>query len=81
MLLRLFCHMIYFKLVFRVCGCLGMVMSQTTLSPAVTITTVSANVTTATPSTTGPSCSALNTSTCTACAPGSYSNNGGFIFI
>ncbi|XP_052475629.1 signal peptide, CUB and EGF-like domain-containing protein 1 isoform X2 [Carassius gibelio] len=45
-------------------------MSQTTLSPAVTITTVSVNMTTA-----APSCSGLNTSTCTACAPGSYYDN------
>ncbi|XP_026085342.1 laminin subunit alpha-5-like isoform X2 [Carassius auratus] len=49
---------------------LGVVMSQTTLSPAVTITTVSVNMTTA-----APSCSGLNTSTCAACAPGSYYDN------
>ncbi|XP_016129909.1 signal peptide, CUB and EGF-like domain-containing protein 1 [Sinocyclocheilus grahami] len=48
----------------------GVVMSQTTLSPAVTVTTVSASM-----STTGPSCSGLNTSTCMACAPGSYYDN------
>lgn len=52
-------------------------MSQTTLSPAVTITTVSVNVTTPSmPSTTGPSCSALNTSMCAPCVPGTYYDNG-----
>ena len=60
-----------------------MVRSQTTLTPAVTATTVSVNVTTTTPtttpimlSTTAPGCSALNTATCEACAPGFYYNNG-----
>lgn len=49
---------------------LGIVVSQTTLAPAVTDT--------ATPmilSTTSPGCSALNTSTCEPCVPGSYYDN------
>ncbi|XP_056623962.1 sushi, von Willebrand factor type A, EGF and pentraxin domain-containing protein 1 isoform X2 [Triplophysa dalaica] len=62
--------------VFAAACLLGVVMSQTTLSPAVTITTVSVNVTTPSiPGTTEPSCSVLNTSTCAACAPGTYYDN------
>ncbi|TRY57894.1 hypothetical protein DNTS_014411 [Danionella cerebrum] len=55
---------------------LGLVMSQTTLGPAVTISTAAVNLSTILPSTTGPTCSVLNTSTCAACAPGSYYDNG-----
>lgn len=60
---------------------LGMVLSQTTLSPAVISTTLIENVTslTLTPvilSSTTPGCSAFNTSTCEPCPPGSrYDNN------
>ncbi|KAK1793618.1 hypothetical protein P4O66_011983 [Electrophorus voltai] len=66
-------HHVYF------CVCVGLVRSQTTLTPALTATTVIENVTTTTttPSTTtAPDCSTFNTSTCAACVPGSYSNNG-----
>ncbi|KAM7375853.1 hypothetical protein PAMP_005620 [Pampus punctatissimus] len=58
-----------------------MVVSQTTLTPAVMNTTLTENVTslTLTPmilSSTTPSCFAFNTSTCEPCAPGSqYDNN------
>lgn len=59
----------------------GVVVSQTTLTPAVMNTTVSENVTalTLTPVTlftTSPGCLAFNLSTCEACAPGSYYHNG-----
>ncbi|XP_067099689.1 multiple epidermal growth factor-like domains protein 6 [Osmerus mordax] len=60
---------------------LGLALSQTTLAPtlepAVMNTTFSENMT-STPmilSTTSPGCSALNTSTCEACVPGSYYDN------
>lgn len=58
----------------------GMVLSQTTLTPAVMTTTLTENVTTltATPvmlSSTTPGCSAFNTSTCEPCAPGSQYDN------
>ncbi|CAL8300345.1 unnamed protein product [Boreogadus saida] len=61
---------------------LGMVVSQTTLAPAVVSTTViSENTTdvTATPmmlSTLPPSCTGLNSSTCEVCVPGSHYDNG-----
>ncbi|KAJ3613697.1 hypothetical protein NHX12_019943 [Muraenolepis orangiensis] len=60
---------------------LGMVVSQTTLSPAVASTTASSEIVTdltATPtglSTTPPGCLAVNTSTCQLCVPGSYYDN------
>nr|XP_019940171.1 PREDICTED: multiple epidermal growth factor-like domains protein 11 isoform X1 [Paralichthys olivaceus] len=60
---------------------IGLVGSQTTLTPAVVSTTLIENVTslTITPvilSSTTPGCSAFNTSTCEPCAPGSqYDNN------
>ncbi|XP_060790199.1 laminin subunit alpha-5 isoform X2 [Neoarius graeffei] len=57
---------------------LGVVRSQTTLIPAVTTITVRENVTTTTPimpSTTTSVCSIFNTSSCEACAPGTYYNN------
>lgn len=58
----------------------GMVLSQTTLAPAVMNTTLIENVTSLTPtpvilSSTTPSCSAFNTSTCEPCAPGSQYDN------
>ncbi|XP_076014587.1 uncharacterized protein LOC143007079 [Genypterus blacodes] len=61
-------------------ACLGVVVSQTTLAPAVMNTTVSENVTALTPTpmtlfTTSPGCSAFNLSTCELCAPGSYYHN------
>ncbi|KAJ3612898.1 hypothetical protein NHX12_019155, partial [Muraenolepis orangiensis] len=58
-----------------------MVVSQTTLSPAVASTTASSEIVTdltATPtglSTTPPGCLAVNTSTCQLCVPGSYYDN------
>ncbi|GLD62387.1 laminin subunit gamma-2-like protein [Lates japonicus] len=60
---------------------IGLVVSQTTLTPAVINTTLIENVTslTVTPvilSSTTPGCFAFNTSTCEPCAPGSqYDNN------
>lgn len=60
---------------------IGVVRSQTTLIPAVTTITVRENVTTTTPimpSTTTSVCSIFNTSSCEACAPGTYYNNGGY---
>ncbi|XP_066575832.1 keratin-associated protein 9-1 [Amia ocellicauda] len=57
----------------------GVVVSQTTLGPSVTNTTGSENstVTTGLPlSTVTPGCFSLNTSTCAACAPGTYYDNG-----
>ncbi|XP_056152261.1 proprotein convertase subtilisin/kexin type 5 isoform X2 [Lampris incognitus] len=59
---------------------LGMVISQTTLAPAVMNTTVGEIVTDVTatsfiPGTTTPGCSALNISSCEACVPGSYYDN------
>lgn len=58
----------------------GMVLSQTTLTPAVTNATLVGNVTTLTVtpmilSSTTPGCFAFNTSTCEACAPGSQYDN------
>ena len=59
-----------------------MVVSQTTLAPAVVSTTaISENTTdvTATPmmlSTLPPSCTGLNSSTCEVCVPGSHYDNG-----
>nr|XP_015199888.1 PREDICTED: tumor necrosis factor receptor superfamily member 9-like [Lepisosteus oculatus] len=58
---------------------LGMAVGQTTLAPVVTNTTGSGNATVTTevpPSTAAPDCSAVNTSSCVACAPGSYYDNG-----
>ncbi|KAF3844864.1 hypothetical protein F7725_008027 [Dissostichus mawsoni] len=58
---------------------IGMVVSQTTLAPAVMNTTFMENVTdlTVTPVilTTTPGCFAFNTSTCEPCAPGSQYDN------
>ena len=60
----------------------GMVVSQTTLAPAVVSTTASSENTTdvtATPmmfSTLPPGCSGLNSSTCEVCVPGSHYDNG-----
>ncbi|KAJ8388289.1 hypothetical protein AAFF_G00135500 [Aldrovandia affinis] len=57
---------------------LGVVVGQTTLSPAVTNTTAGENVTATTPilfSTTPMGCSAFNTSTCEMCSPGSHYDN------
>lgn len=58
----------------------GMVLSQTTLTPAVMSTTRTENVTTLTVtpvilSSTTPGCSGFNTSTCEPCAPGSKYDN------
>ncbi|KAG7328268.1 hypothetical protein KOW79_008212 [Hemibagrus wyckioides] len=65
----------------------GAVSSQTTLTPALTATTIIENVTSTTVnesvtittpfmlSTTTPGCSTLNTSSCEACAPGTYYDN------
>lgn len=58
----------------------GMVLSQTTLTPAVMSTTLTENVTTPTVtpvilSSTTPGCSGFNTSTCEPCAPGSKYDN------
>lgn len=55
----------------------GAVRSQTTPTPAVTATTVGDDVTTPSMlSTTTPGCSTLNISSCEACAPGTYYDNG-----
>ncbi|KAG8013378.1 Cilia-and flagella-associated protein 99 [Nibea albiflora] len=58
----------------------GMVLSQTTLTPAVMSTTLIENATVLTPtpvilSSTTPGCFAFNTSTCEPCAPGSQYDN------
>lgn len=62
------------------CHLPGMVLSQTTLTPAVTDTTLSENVPTLTVtpvilSSTTPGCSEFNTSTCEPCGPGSQYDN------
>lgn len=66
-----------FAVVTAVCF-IGVVVGQTTLAPAVTNSTVDANVTMTTPVMPTPTvsaCSAFNVSTCEVCSPGSYYDN------